>query len=157
MISYICEDSLVKEFKKTGIARKKWYADIHEVSVEVLKKSPRYLQEIYDISIVLVTEEKMKALYAMYKRINRVTDVLSFFYGKSEEDTHPQGELYICLSQALRQARRYRVSPVQEVARLVIHGFLHIYGYDHQKKHERAVMQSLERVIFHICKKERML
>jgi|GEM_PF-741448 len=157
MISLIHEEPLEKEFKKTVAAQKKWYGAIHVIVTDFLKKSPRQLQEMYDISVILVSERKMRELYTAYKGVNRVTDVLSFFYDKAKEEKHSQGELFICLTQVLRQARRYRVSPIQEVARLAIHGFLHIYGYDHQKKHERVVMRSLERSLFRLCKKEHLI
>lgn len=156
MISTIFEIPLDKNIKNSAIAKKKWWRDVHAVIVRVLRESPRHLENAYDISVILISDERMKELYARYKGKSRVTDVLSFFYGKSGEESHPQGEMFICIPQALRQAKRYRTTPAHEMARLAVHGFLHIYGYDHQKKQQRAVMRSLERVILRICKKENL-
>lgn len=154
MIFYTAEEVFDKKIKKTVIAERVWYKNIHTVVLRSLKEYVRDSKGAYDISIVLVNDEKMKKLYAKYKGRNQVTDVLSFFYGKSEGDLRPQGDIFICLPQAVRQARRYHVSTVHEMARLTIHGFLHIYGYDHIKKGERTRMRSLECIIFRICKKE---
>lgn len=157
MTTVIFKPPLDTKIKKTAIAKKKWWRDIYKIILRAIQKSPRFLGEIYDISIVLISEEKMKELTTRYKGRDRVTDVLSFFYGKAEGESRAEGEMFICLPQAMRQARRYGVSLTHEIARLAVHGLLHIYGYDHQKKKERAVMRSLERVILHICKKENFL
>ncbi|MBI2645415.1 rRNA maturation RNase YbeY [Candidatus Uhrbacteria bacterium] len=156
MISCVIEAPLEKELKKTGIARKGWYRDIHTVVMDFLKKNPRRLKRAYDISIILIGKEKMRALHAAYKKVNRVTDVLSFFYERTRDDRTPHGELFLCVPQATQQARQYHVSLSHEIARLTVHGFLHIYGYDHQKKHERGIMRSAERAILCICKKENL-
>lgn len=155
MISVISEEAFDKNVG-VFVVKKKWYKDVHAIVVRVLKESSRCLKNTYDISVVLIDEKRMKELYVWYKGRDRVTDVLSFFYGKSEEETQPQGEMFICIPQALRQAKRYHVTPTHEITRLAVHGFLHIYGYDHQKKQHRAVMRSLERVILRICKKENL-
>ncbi len=156
MISTTIEGVIDEKIKKTVITKKKWYRDIHDIVTRFLKESPRLLKSTYDISVVLIDEDRMRRLYATYKGKNRVTDVLSFFYGEAEGESRPQGEVFICLPQALRQASRYHISPIHEIARLVIHGFLHIYGYDHQKKQQRTVMRSCERIIFRLCKKENL-
>ena len=157
MIFYTTETVLNKKIKKTPIVQRTWYKDIHRITRRSLKEYVGDPHKAYDISIILIGDEKMRELYLRYRGKNRVTDILSFFYGKSEGDRLPQGDIFICVPQAIRQTRRYRVSIVHEIARLIIHGFLHIYGYDHMKEGERTRMRSLEGIIFQLCKKENIL
>lgn len=157
MISCIYQGFFDTHIKKTKITEKKWYGDIHSIIIRFFKKKSYNFHGAYDISVVLVGEKKMRELYAAYKGRNRVTDVLSFLYEKEKEDPFaPSGEIFICIPQAVRQAKRYHISLAHEMARLAIHGFLHIYGYDHKEKQERAIMRSCERAILQLCKKENL-
>lgn len=100
-----------------------------------------------DIMLIFLDDKKMRALNATYRGVDRTTDVLSFLF---EPDTHERvasGELYISMPQALKQARTYAVSTDAEIKRLVIHGLLHLQGYDHVKPKERSSMRALEQTI----------
>ena len=57
----------------------------------------------------------------------------------------PLGEIIVSWPQAQRQAGEHEVSPVQELAHLVVHGALHLVGYDHVEPEETALMQERER------------
>lgn len=96
-----------------------------------------------EVSIVLVEADVIKDLNRLYRRHNQVTDVLSFAY----EERPWQGDIIICLSQAKRQAKRYGHSLHQELIKLVIHGGLHLLGYDHRRPAERQVMRTLEKQV----------
>lgn len=90
------------------------------------------------ISIALIDDEAMRAINKKSRKIDRVTDVLSFLYGPTE------GELLVCVPQAMRQFRRFRSSSVlHEMKRLVIHGALHLAGYDHIRAKDKKVMEAL--------------
>lgn len=80
-----------------------------------------------EISIVLVGGAKMKNLNKKYRQSNRVTDVLTFDYG----------EIIICLSQAQRQARELIHPLKKELGILLIHGILHLAGYNDITKKDR--------------------
>lgn len=127
-----------------------WYRRVYQCICAILKCAP------YGISIILVGDERIKELSASYKKRNRVTDVLSFFYEKAGGEARPHGEIFICIPQAIRQAKRYHISLTSEILRLVVHGFLHVHGYDHQKSRERVVMRSLEHASIRLCKKEKL-
>ncbi|MDO8490045.1 MAG: rRNA maturation RNase YbeY [bacterium] len=120
------------------LLRKSWYARIVKCvhgSIPDWKKM--------DIAVVLVDEKRIRALNVSYRGIDRVTDVLSFLY---DDEIPVHGELYICVGQMIKQARRYGMSVQSEMERLVVHGVLHLQGYDHTKVQERKIMQGLERV-----------
>lgn len=98
-------------------------------------------------SIIFVSDQVIKELNSEYRGINRVTDILSVTIPRMIRAEVEEGELYIGLSQTKRQAKRYDVSLENEIQRLVIHGLLHLQGYDHMQQAERTVMRSIEKKI----------
>jgi rRNA maturation RNase YbeY len=105
----------------------------------------------YDqIGIALVTDAEMRLLNRTYRQIDRTTDVLSFDLREVRGPGEPRsGEIVISTDRLLAQARRYRATPAQEFARLLIHGLLHLCGHDHQAPGERARMRARERAALH--------
>ncbi len=68
-----------------------------------------------------------------YRGRNYATDVLSFSYGKLKMEGMPfLGEVVIAPKIAVDQAVRNRVSPDKELRKLLVHGILHLLGYDHE-------------------------
>jgi len=80
--------------------------------------------KIPELSIGFVSSSRMKSLNRKYRGRNRITDVLAFDYG----------EIIICLSQAKKQARNLEHSLRDELTILLIHGILHLAGYDDKTK-----------------------
>jgi rRNA maturation RNase YbeY len=112
------------------------------------RHKPRELSGTAVFDIQLVTDAQMAKLNAAYRGKKSVTDVLSFSYmgGAIPVFAHETaGEIYISLPQAARQARSEGHTLCEELAVLVIHGALHLMGYDHEKNSaEAARMQLLE-------------
>jgi len=96
----------------------------------------------FELSVILVEKKRIRELNKTYRKLARVTDVLSFAYDDGEKNK--SGEIYICLAQAFGQRSRFHTTKSQEVARLFFHGTLHILGYDHQTSAQRKMMQSRE-------------
>jgi rRNA maturation RNase YbeY len=93
------------------------------------------------VQIVLIGDRKMAQLHRDFSGIPGTTDVLTF--DLSENGTR-EGEVYVCLDQARRQARDYRVTLRDEVARLAVHGLLHLAGYRDKSARARDEMRTLE-------------
>lgn len=87
------------------------------------------------VSLVLAGDKKIKELNKIYRRKNRVTDVLSFGDWDIPDFL---GEIVICLPQARRQAKRFGVALKEELARLLVHAILHLVGYDHEGSRKEA-------------------
>lgn len=105
-----------------------------------------------EITVVLAGDDELRALNRRWRRIDRATDVISFAYDEHEPDadTRPvNGDLVLSMERMREQAKRYRVSEGAELARLVIHGALHLCGHDHQKGEERRVMRGREERCLH--------
>lgn len=92
------------------------------------------------VTLVLCDHVLIRRLNRRYRCINRVTDVLSFTF----DDPDLLGEIYICTSRAVQQARDYGHSYAIELQRLLVHGMFHLLGYDHKTVAQRRVMESHE-------------
>lgn len=91
------------------------------------------------LSIVLVDDATIAKLNTQYHDTSGPTDVLSFDYGEG------QGELIISVECAVRQARRFRTTSARELVLYVVHGILHLHGYDDLKTNDRRRMRTAER------------
>ena len=100
-----------------------------------------------ELSISLVDDEEMTALNRHFRSEAGPTDVLSF---SLLEGDHTEfrgqllGEVVIDVEVAARQAARQGPGLGDEMTRLLIHGTLHLLGYDHQREEEARVMQAAE-------------
>jgi len=99
------------------------------------------------VNIILATDADLRKMNEQYLGRDYPADVMAFPMGGDEhpraEDT-VMGEIYVSLDRARQQARDYSVTFVQEVERLVIHGLLHLCGYDHEDKEEAGRMRTRE-------------
>ena len=95
-----------------------------------------------EIGIVLAEDALLRELNRDYRKLDRATDVLSFVY--EEPGAAVSGDLVISIDRALEQAGRFRVSLGAELARLVVHGTLHLAGLDHHAAGERRHMRARE-------------
>ncbi len=101
-----------------------------------------------ELSIHLVDDEAIAALNETYRGPNRATDVLAFSLLEGEHSEHRGrllGDVVIGIETADRQARAARRTLDDEVARLLIHGTLHLLGYDHAQRRDARVMPGEER------------
>ncbi len=96
-----------------------------------------------NILIVFSNKELLKELNNIFFNINYVTDVIAFRLNEYEEK-NIEGEIYICLPVAKDNAEYFDEPYEKEIARLVIHGGLHLLGYDDKTKVEKRKMRSLE-------------
>jgi rRNA maturation RNase YbeY len=106
------------------------------------------------VDVILTSDDEVCRLNSMYRGRNQATDVLSFSFVENgpqaivaEEccvaEDIPAGEVYISVERATAQADDLNVSHEEELARLLVHGLLHLAGYDHQTEAELCVMEQL--------------
>jgi len=93
-----------------------------------------------EISVALLSPEEIKQLNKIYRKKDKVTDVLSF----NLDDQKILGEIVICLAQAKKQALEKKTSLQSELKLLVTHGTLHLLGYDHEISDMEAERQEKE-------------
>ncbi len=103
-----------------------------------------------ELSLLLVSDLEMRRLNHVYRGKDRPTDVLSFSQreGLGMTANGLLGDVVISLDTARRQAADHRASLARESERLLIHGLLHLLGYDHERSRTEARrMQRRERVL----------
>ena len=85
-------------------------------------------------SIALISDRRMKELNAFFRGKDSTTDVLSFPHESDEfdEDESNLGDIVISAEQAARQAKENDLSLENEIKQLIVHGLLHLCGYDHE-------------------------
>lgn len=98
---------------------------VDRVVREVMRRERRQAA----ISVTFLGRESMRRLHATHKGVDRPTDVLAFALPAA--DGALLGDVYLCPWVAAREARRHRVPLRQELVRLVVHGTLHVLGWDH--------------------------
>jgi len=97
-----------------------------------------------EVSIVISGENFIKNLNYKYRGKNRSTDALSFSVRESNDmprnntEIDDLGEIVVCLSEVKKNAKRDDVALEKELAMVVIHGILHLLGYDHEGTEEQA-------------------
>ena len=96
----------------------------------------------YEIAVHLVDADEMARVHAQFLQCHASTDVITFDYREKENEW--RGEIFISVADAEAQARQYQCSWQEEVARYLIHGLLHLAGYDDTKPELRRVMKRRE-------------
>lgn len=101
--------------------------------------------ENVEFNIIFVDINKIHEINKTYRGIDRPTDVISFALEDNmdiELDHRLLGDIYICLERAHEQAIEYNHSYLRELSFLMIHGLLHLLGYDHMEPEEEKIMFS---------------
>lgn len=106
-------------------------------------------RENVELSLALIGNAEMQKLNAKYRRMNHPTDVLSFpMEEKLLQETPLLGDVIISVDQAAEQARQRRRTLDEEMTTLLIHGIVHLLGYDHERSAKDArIMGRLEKKI----------
>lgn len=99
------------------------------------------------ISIILTDDDGIRKINRKYRKKARPTDVISFAY---RENPFPVaggvleelGDVYISLERAQKQAAYFGVTPAEELMRLLVHGILHLAGYDHERSTDDAALMN---------------
>ncbi|MDB5047155.1 MAG: hypothetical protein JWO30_226 [Fibrobacteres bacterium] len=92
------------------------------------------------VNLVFCENAYIRDLNRRFRKLDKVTDVLSFIY--DDEDVF--GEIYIATLKAQKQAPRWKNPFYDELRRLVVHGALHLAGFDHMNVRDRKLMRSRE-------------
>lgn len=107
-----------------------------------------------ELSVLITGNDEIRALNKEYRKIDKATDVLSF----PMEDPEMLGDIVISYEKTLSQAKEFRVTVDEELGRLLVHGLLHLIGYDHVKGGRQAKeMREKEGEVMAILKKKKLV
>ena len=101
-------------------------------------------REHFDLVIYLVGIPRITELNEAWLKHQGRTDVITFDYRDPAAPDTLAGELFICVDEAMAQARRFRTSWQSEIVRYVVHGILHLCGFDDQRPQDRKRMKRVE-------------
>lgn len=124
--------------------------EFQELLANVLQKAAE-MEETgpAEVSVTIVTKERIQEINSEYRQKDAVTDVISFAMeemGEDEteiiggEETRFLGDIIICFDVAKEQAEEYGHSIEREMGFLAVHGFLHLLGYDHMNEADEKAM-----------------
>jgi probable rRNA maturation factor len=115
----------------------------------------------YEISLVFTNPETVQRLNRDYRGVDEPTDVIAFYMLPQKENSPTfvlppdgitrLGEVIISYPQAVEQSREQGHSVDKELALLIIHGILHLLGYDHQQTEEEKRMREREQELLGKC------
>jgi len=97
-------------------------------------------------AIAFISDRRMKELNKFFRGKDSTTDVLSFPHEPDEfdPDTTNLGDIVISAEQAARQAEETGLTLENEIRQLILHGLLHLYGYDHETDNGEMNARELE-------------
>ncbi|MDP2718419.1 MAG: rRNA maturation RNase YbeY [Dehalococcoidia bacterium] len=137
-------------------------ADLLRTIKHVLTSQKAFYQ--LEVGLLITNDEDVHRLNKRYRKINRTTDVLAFalkeekkaeennsasppIFITPEDGIYRLGEVIISFPQALRQAEEINHPIEDEITRLIVHGFLHLFGYDDIEATDRRRMKAREKRI----------
>ncbi len=133
-----------------------------QLAHDILDYAAKYLElkDNTEISLTFVHNPQIRKMNAQYRGVDRATDVLSFALEDDSDDSpillDPElaaqipenlGDLFISIDKVAEQARFLGHSADRELGFLIVHGFLHLNGYDHEQKDDEEKMFKLQEEI----------
>jgi rRNA maturation RNase YbeY len=106
--------------------------------------------KINAVSVNFIDSSEISIMNSKYLNHHRSTDIITFNYSGNNDEL--DGELFISVEDAGNNARSYGVKLKEELVRLVIHGFLHLLGFDDKKSSDRKKMMILQENLLINCK-----
>lgn len=139
----------------SNIKNKYSLKDLQQVANLVAKKEKK-VSGLVEIN--MIGDKEMTELNFQYRGKKYPTDVLSFAWTEDKKiKSHLLGQIYICYPQIKRQAKEFVVKENEELARMFIHGLLHLVGHDHIKKEPAKKMFKIQEGVIkelgYVCQK----
>lgn len=110
--------------REKGLIDKALFSQIKKIKKEIL-------QQDYDLAVNFISPKIAQELNIKYRKKDYIPNILSFPLSKSE------GEIFICLSVAKKEAKKFSLTYEKFLNLLLIHGCLHLSGLDHGDKMEK--------------------
>lgn len=140
MYEIIIQRAIVAKSLPTTIKFKHWVTT-------TLKNTVKNKIPSAELTIRIVDKNEMTELNSTYRHKNKPTNVLSFPFDMPEEcdeDTLILGDIVICAEVISEEAREQEKKLEAHWAHMVVHGTLHLLGYDHEKESDADIMESEE-------------
>jgi len=116
-------------------------ADIHSAMSEIEKNEEISYQAV---EIVFVDEPGIVEINKEHLQRDYITDIITFRYDEDPSNQHIEGTLYCCAPRISEQSKEFEASESTEFLRVMIHGLIHLIGYDDQTEADKNRMTELE-------------
>lgn len=113
-------------------------SNVRELIVLIIEKEKKRLGEI---NIIFTSNSIILEINKSYLNHNYFTDVITFNNNKRDKIS---GDIYISLDQIKLNAKKYRTKYLNELIRVIIHGVLHLIGYEDKSDSQRVIMRKME-------------
>ena len=115
---------------------------------EILKKTKYILASLHqketELSILFTNNRYIKKLNSIYRKRNYATDVLSF----SMNERNHLGDIVISVEKAYTNSKTHKFTLREELLFLIIHGILHLLGYNHETQYELKKLERIQNKLF---------
>lgn len=139
-----------------GVAIEGTRIPISRARVATIARGVLASEQIRDamLSITFVSNPSIRSLNKRHLRRDRVTDVIAFGFRRAGKTQPLVGDVYIAPTVARASAKAAGVSVREEIARLIVHGVLHVLGYDHPDadRTKSAMWRRQERLVARLSK-----
>jgi len=130
------------------VATKFYYKDV-KFRLRRTREIKKWIEEVIraegkmpgDLSFIILGNEDMLEINREFLAHDYYTDVIAFDYGNGNEVT---GEIYLGIETIRKNAKQYNKALIGELMRVIIHGVLHITGYDDREEKDKRVMREKE-------------
>ena len=121
----------------------------YQIDLEKIKSVIDYVLEKEKLidayfNVIIVNNQQIREINKNYRKKDKETDVISFALEDHkfsfEGDVRILGDIYVSVEKAELQADSFKIDLIDEIVFLVIHGFYHLLGFDHQTKKEAKIM-----------------
>ena len=106
------------------------------------KTAKKYYHNIGSVHIIFCADEFLRKMNKEYLNHDYYTDIVTFHYGEKESTL--AGELYISIERIRENAVKYKIKTEDEKRRVIIHGLLHLLGFNDENREEKEMMTALE-------------
>ncbi len=155
-----CRLSIQIEEPFVGLVAEDWLRRAAELTLVAAG-----LSSPVELGLVIADDDTVRELNRSYRGVDNITDVLAFALSQPESDkvehfimppdkTLHLGEIFISYRQAERQAEEQHHPLGRELALLVIHGVLHLLGYEHERPEAEQRMRAMEAKVLDAMEKE---
>lgn len=136
--------NVYQQVKGTGLSKKD-IENVVKTVLDFLKKKD------VEVSVHLIGDKKIQKINTDYRGKNKVTDVLAFAmqdtatsFKAKEQMGDDLGDIFISIPQVKRQAKEQKILYKEELVRILVHGVLHLNGFDHMEEKDEKEMFGLQ-------------
>jgi probable rRNA maturation factor len=126
--------NLQRKIRLDRDALQRFATEALRLCLQIRRREPTDLQNLLEISVLLVSNRRMSALHRQFLGRAETTDVLTFHHG----------EIFIAVEMAREQARRFVSSFDREVRLYLVHGLLHLHGFEDRTPAQATKMRQMQ-------------